>query len=682
MNTLHLPRPLRQRGVASIIGLFWIGAAVVCLLAIDLGYVAWQKRELQRIADLAALAGAASTEANCASNAIANATQSNGLTKPGDKFREPPQCGNWDSQHPDGSNPPQYFIATPTPSRPFNAARVTVERNVGTFFGLGNRPIYATATAARSLPRAVLSIRSTLVNVNDGLLNSLVGGLLGGSINVSLIGWQGIANTKINLLSFLDQLAINLNLTAGQYDELIKTDVGVGDLLQAAIDALQRSGNTAQATVDAIAGLIQLRGQLPAGLPLIKLADLLQVASGTPAAGLDLGLDLFQLVQGFVQVANGKNAVVASVPITVPGVGAITVKTKVIEPAQISAIGNPALAKLDPMGENRIFVRTAQIRTLISIELKGLTGVLDSLLQAVLNQLAPLTSFVNEVLNLNLVTALGNFLNGLLCGGLLGSCPQVDAIYAKVLSAPRLDIGLNVGGGRAHVEDFSCTSKEEKTLTVAATTAVAELQIGQIAGTPAAEQAFFSAVEIPEAASVPLVEIGRQKVRPDSCVLTLCSGLRWKKGSGWTTDQASADFTLESALGLKADTTVGGTPAIPDLLYVAPAPGNLPDISSSTPTPYKPVTAENIVGSLSDTLANVDIQAYRSPSSGTLGNLLHGTISLINNLITSLRGVIKGVLSPLLDPLLNSLLKTLGVNVATTEVGARLTCNSDVELVY
>lgn len=47
---------------------------------------------------------------------------------------------------------------------------------------------------------------------------------------------------------------------------------------------------------------------------------------------------------------------------------------KVIEPPQFSAIGDPARAKADPLGPDRIYVRTAQVRTLLSVNLPVLTG--------------------------------------------------------------------------------------------------------------------------------------------------------------------------------------------------------------------------------------------------------------------------------------------------------------------
>jgi uncharacterized membrane protein len=42
----------------ATLGALWLMIAVICLATIDIGNVFWQKRELQKIADLAALAGA------------------------------------------------------------------------------------------------------------------------------------------------------------------------------------------------------------------------------------------------------------------------------------------------------------------------------------------------------------------------------------------------------------------------------------------------------------------------------------------------------------------------------------------------------------------------------------------------------------------------------------------------
>ena len=52
------------------------------------------------------------------------------------------------------------------------------------------------------------------------------------------------------------------------------------------------------------------------------------------------------------------------------------------------------------------------------------------------------------------------------------------------------------------------------------------------------------------------------------------------------------------------------------------------------------------------------------------------------SLLALVQGIIQGLLSPLLDPLVNVLLKALGIDLAQTEVGARMTCGVHPELVF
>ena len=57
-NGLSRSRTRRQSGAVAMLGALWLMVAVICLATIDIGNVFWQRRELQKIADLAALAGA------------------------------------------------------------------------------------------------------------------------------------------------------------------------------------------------------------------------------------------------------------------------------------------------------------------------------------------------------------------------------------------------------------------------------------------------------------------------------------------------------------------------------------------------------------------------------------------------------------------------------------------------
>lgn len=78
---------------------------------------------------------------------------------------------------------------------------------------------------------------------------------------------------------------------------------------------------------------------------LLKVGDLLKVATGTPAAALNTSVQLFQLLETVAQLSSSKSAVSAAAQVNIPLVGTVSIQTKVIEPPQLSAIGNPAKAK-------------------------------------------------------------------------------------------------------------------------------------------------------------------------------------------------------------------------------------------------------------------------------------------------------------------------------------------------
>jgi len=145
---------------------------------------------------------------------------------------------------------------------------------------------------------------------------------------------------------------------------------------------------------------------------------------------------------------------------------------QVLEPPQLSAIGNPKNAALDPLGPNRIYVRAAQVRTLLSIDLPALDAIV-ALVNAVTDLAGPLTNTLNALLNLNLVAVL----NSLTCA--LGvPCQTPDII---VLPGPiRLDVALEVASASSYVTAYSCVSNTNKTLTTNTSTSLVNLKIGRI----------------------------------------------------------------------------------------------------------------------------------------------------------------------------------------------------------
>lgn len=219
-----------------------------------------------------------------------------------------------------------------------SAIRVVVSERVPTSIALGVTNLFsdnpvstttslsATAVAAQPKPPlAQLTIRSTLVDLN--LLNGALGGLAGSAINVSLLGWQGLVDTDISLLSYLNQLAIDLNVSAGNYSELLDVDTDITQLLQTAISVAQRN----DATLEVLTALGSIKAAAINTVP-VKLGDLLKLQTGTADAGLDANVQLLSLVEAFLQLASSQSAAAVELPVSVLGLAGVTTRVKIVSP--------------------------------------------------------------------------------------------------------------------------------------------------------------------------------------------------------------------------------------------------------------------------------------------------------------------------------------------------------------
>lgn len=625
-----------QRGSVLVNVGVGLSLLVILLGAIDLGLLFYYKREYQKAADLAAMAGSRELANGCAAAITAGIDNAN--TNLSNHEHDTPviQPGVWKA-----STDPRFVASCGGDE---NAVRALIFGAVPTIFR-GSQNISAEAIGLAGQRRAALNLRGTLVDVDTSqsvLLNSMFGGLLGGTVNVSAVGWDGLVKTDVTLLGYLDQLAIELGVQAGSYDQVLGTEASVGTLLDAAIGLLEQGGGTGDVSA-AIGGLEALRLAIPAGTPLVALGDLIDVQTGTQASGLDTAVQLFQLVEAVVQAVNAENAAVADIDL-----GIASVKVKVLEPPKISAIGDPELARLDPDGPDRIYVRTAQVRTLISVNLPALSTV-TGLVNAVLNLASPITTLLNSVLNLNLVAALTG-----LVGSLVGVPYEVTDIQV-VPGNPRLDVSLDVGAGEAKVTDYNCSQSKE--LETDIQTSAADLRIGQMQTDPAQSGYVFGSDEPPNVGPVPLVDVGVKTCRVFLLLVPSCQARRSFEGGG---------------IGLMGQTTVAGAPYTHT--FIDP-----PDLDEAPE--YETFATQNIVDSLAATLSGVQLQMYGPSGSGGLGGVLNLVGAAFTTVKSTLEPVITGVLSPLLDPLVNLLLDTLGLDLAQLEVGGRLSCGGEALLV-
>ena len=626
---LQFRGPARQRGAIGLMAAGTLALALgFMLLVIDSGRLYLEQRKLQRVADTAALE-AVTRDGNCLSGASATAyaTQSatrNGFTVNADNTLTV-SCGTLQI----GADHLRAFSADPKKSA---AVQVIATRTVATSVAAGigallsggpaslTTRLSATAVAAEpKISLAQLSIRSTLLGVDSSqssLLNPLFSTLLGGNVNLTAGGWDGLVKTDINLLKFMDQLAIELGVSAGNYTTLLNTQGNVTQFIKAAATVVNLNGATATVTT----ALANLQVAATSASP-IKLGDLLQLQTGTQAAGLDATVQLFQLIQGFVQLANKNSAVTAVLPVNVLGLAGVTTRIKVIQPPQFSAVGDPALAKAAPLGVNRIYVRTAQVRILVSVDL----SVINAVLQLVNSLLSPVVGLVNTLLA---------------PGCLLGNCTQTDLQILP--NGLNLDLGIEAGTGSSYVTDYSCASPTNKSLTATTNISAVQVKVGQID-----DAIWLSSSPAQSLSPLTLVDIGSKTCNFSGC------GARTPFGGGGSE--------------IMIDSPVAGTTE-PNYTFANPHEINV------SPDPTHPVMVSGVVGSLKGTLGGITLIQHTPTIGSLLGSLLSTLLSTLSDVVALLASAIGGLLAPLVDPIVNSLLMNLGIDINMVDVGFNLTC--------
>lgn len=233
--------------------------------------------------------------------------------------------------------------------------------------------VAATSTAAR-IDEAGFAAGTGLLELDGGVANALLGSLLGTNVTLTLTHYEGLLQTDVDALDFLEALALEAGVTAGTYGQLLDSSVTMAALLDASIAALQASGEVAGVALDAMDGLLALQSQL-SGAPTVTVGDLigLGVWDTTPIGGsggmaaLDAGLNLYQLVMLAAQAANGGSFLaVPSLAISVPGVATIGVSAIAVEPVQEPYIN------FGPVGAT---IHTAQVRLQLEVTLLNVTGV-------------------------------------------------------------------------------------------------------------------------------------------------------------------------------------------------------------------------------------------------------------------------------------------------------------------
>ncbi|WP_024655819.1 pilus assembly protein TadG-related protein [Pseudomonas syringae USA007] len=659
--------PARQRGAIGLIAALTLGLALLCaLVVIDSGRLYLEKRSLQRVADIAALE-AAGRRGACSGAASAPdfANQSairNGFTPNTDGRTLVTRCGTLTV----GALSQRVFVADSTQALAIQVvASHPVPRSISAGIGAAfdkspspaNVTLSATAVAASAAPLAALTIRSATVTVDStraAILNPIIGSLLGGTLNLSVANWQGLASTDLSLLSYLNRLKTDLNLTAVGYSDVLNTSVSVSQLIQSAINVLD-PGATLTGTAT-IAGLQALK--LAAGATTVVLGDLLSIQGSSDIAALNTNLRLLDLVQGLAQLANDKTGISTAAQINVGTLAQVTTRIQVVEPPQLSAIGDPS--KIDPLnpktGANRIYVRTAQMRALVSINLPVL-GTITSLANTAGSVVGSLTPILNSALSLNIA----GLVTSATCAVGLNSCMVTDFKFltsgTSTSAGPKIDLSLSLASADTYVTGFTCTSNTSKTLSVKTDAALLSVKVGQISDSNA-----FPISTDPTAITttpLPVIDIGTMTCQKILGLLGNCTARTPFGGGG-----IGLTFDTVSQSPLGSSTVVSTTFSSPNLPEINSAPYFLTGVADTKPSTL-----------LNGTVSSVKVNVYKPATSNVLGNVTTGTAATLNSLTIALDAIVENTLTNLLTTVIDPLFESLGLNLGATDVGANLSCN-------
>ncbi|MGJ7533326.1 MULTISPECIES: TadG family pilus assembly protein [unclassified Variovorax] len=356
---------------------------VITLIGTEIGFIYFMKREFQKTADLAALAGAQQIRGGCA--AAITAAQLNANGAPGGSSANMPvgltlaagevQCGYWDKD---------TSFQTPAVTGPANAVRVAFQKASPTLlsFFTGNRLISVSAVAALSAPLAEFSVGSKLITVSgDSTLGRLLKGIGLDLSGTSLVAYDGLAQAKITPGGLLAALGIpvSADIGVGELNTLLAgRSVALGDLLNAIVtvagqNSLLSSNIALLQAIQAKLGLTNLMVQLgsladgPRGLFAQIIAP-----GGSGSGALNVGVSALDLLYTSIGVATSQHAIdVSALNINLLSLAKVTVQAGVIQPPSIGIGGIGAQAY------------NAQVRTYIHVTTDA--GLLGSLLKSLVS---------------------------------------------------------------------------------------------------------------------------------------------------------------------------------------------------------------------------------------------------------------------------------------------------------
>ena len=373
--TGHLRRLARDRaGAVSIFAaISFVALFGVAALAVDVGSFYLRKRQLQSAADLSSIA-AASDATNARAAAVASLAR-NGF---GADVLESIELGSYKSDltvpsaarftpDPSGGQAVRVTLKVLAPkllSRIFSAvvAPARADTPVGLEVTNGSVVIRARAVAAVTT-MASFAIGSRLLQLDGGIMNAVLGGLLGSKISLTAMDYQALANVQIDAFQFSKALATRAGLTAVTFGSLMSSDFRLPDILNATAQVANSNGSNVAAVA-----LSQISNAISSAAMKLSLSKVfafgpyssLDISSSAP---IGMSISALDLLTAVAKIGGTQHLVSASLTPTVPGILSAQM--------QVSIGEQPVGTSLVTLGSAGATVRTAQTRVLLTIGISG-----------------------------------------------------------------------------------------------------------------------------------------------------------------------------------------------------------------------------------------------------------------------------------------------------------------------
>lgn len=368
-------------------------AVALTAFAIDEGSLYNERRAAQSIVDLAAITAAANI--NNAQQAVLTTLKDNGISSVA--VQQQGSTVNPTANQAVVQVVPGRYTGVSTIAAgsrfeagklPYNAVQVSLKKQGTLYFAASmmSPPVIGTTATASAQPEAAFSVGSRLASVNGGVLNALLGAMLGGNISLSVMDYNSLISADVDVLSFVNQLGVQLKMTGVSYSDVLASKATVGQIATAMANVPGLDGPSSLAL-----RTVASRATSTVKIPLNTLVDLGSVGSlglGQQPTGLSVNASAMSMLTAAAVLANGTNQVAVNLGATIPGLTSTTLSIAIGEPMQFS----PWLA----VGEAGTVVRTAQTR----IKLNASVGIGNSSLGGGISLLA-----VNLPLNVEVAYA-------------------------------------------------------------------------------------------------------------------------------------------------------------------------------------------------------------------------------------------------------------------------------------